>query len=90
MCDHLGFSALTKKRVKGDNNSAIKKHRLLCNHSFGLDDFSILAGNNNDFNVTLKVSLLINRDLLHLEKNRHLLPLELLMTEDLILSYDGR
>ena len=56
MCDHLGFSALTKKRVKGDNNSAIKKHRLLCNHSFGLDDFSILAGNNNDFNVTLKVS----------------------------------
>ena len=62
MCEHLGVSALTGKRVKGDNDSAIKEHHLFCNHSSGFDDFSILASNNNDFKVTLMESLLINRD----------------------------
>ena len=48
-----------------DNDSAIKEHHLFCNHSSGLDDISILASNNNDFKVTLRESLLINRDLPH-------------------------
>ena len=39
MCEHLGISALTGKRVKGDNDSAIKKKHLLCNHSPGFNDF---------------------------------------------------
>ena len=77
MCEHLGVSALTGKRVKGDNDSAIKEHHLFCNHSSGFDDFSILASNNNDFKVTLMESLLINRDHPPLNKNRHSLPLEL-------------
>ena len=51
--EHLGVSALTGKRVKGDNDSAIKEHHVFCNHSFGFDGFSILASNNNDFKVTL-------------------------------------
>ena len=77
MCEHLGVSALTWKRVKGDNDSAIKEHHLFCNHSSGFDDFSILASSNNDFKVTLMESLLINRDHPPLNKNRHSLPLEL-------------
>ena len=77
MCEHLGVSALTGKRVKGDNNSAIKEHNLFCNNLSGFDDFSILAGNKYDFKVTLMESLLINRDHPPLNKNRHLLPLEL-------------
>ena len=75
MCEHLGVSALTGKRVKGDNDSVIKEH-LFCNHSSGFDDFSILANNSNDFNVTLTESLLINRDHPPLNKNRRSLPLE--------------
>ena len=77
MSEHLGVSALTGKRVKGDNDSAIKERHLFCNYSSGFDDFSILASNNNDFKVTLMESLLINRDHPPLNKNRHSLPLEL-------------
>ena len=43
MCEHLGDSALTGKREKENNNSAIKEHHLFCNHSSGFDEFSILA-----------------------------------------------
>ena len=77
MCEHLGVSALTGKRVKGDNDSDIKEHLLFCNYSSGFDDFCIPASNNNDFKVTLMESLLINRDHPPLNKNRHSLPLEL-------------
>ena len=76
MCDHLGISALTGKRVKGDDDSAIKEHLLFCNHTLDFEDFSILA-TNNDFNVTLMESLLINRDHPPLNKNKQSLPLEL-------------
>ena len=76
ICEHLGVSALTGKRAKGNNDSTIKKH-LFCNHSSGFDDFSILASNNNDIKVTLMEGLLINRDHPPLDKNRHSLPLEL-------------
>ena len=71
MCEHLGFSTLTGKRVKGDNDSAIKEHHLFCNHSSGFDYFSIITSNNNEFEVTLMESLLMNRDYLPLNKNRH-------------------
>ena len=77
MCEHLGVSAPTGKRVKGNNDSAMKEHHLFCNHSSGFDDFSILASNNNDFKVTSMESPLINRDDPPLNKNRHSLPLEL-------------
>ena len=33
MCEHLGISAVTGKRVKGDDDSAIKEHLLFCNHT---------------------------------------------------------
>ena len=47
MCEHLRISALTGMRVKENNGSTIKEYHLLCNHSFGFEDFSILASNNN-------------------------------------------
>ena len=62
MCEHLGISALTEKRVKGDDDSVIKENFLFCNHTPDFQDFAILATNNNDFKVTLMESILINRD----------------------------
>ena len=76
MYEHFGVSALTRKGVKGDDNSAIKEH-LFWNHSSGFYDFSRLASNNNDFKVTLMESFLINRGHPSLNKNRQSLPLEL-------------
>ena len=77
MCEHLGVSDLTGKRVKGDNNFALKEHHLFCSYLSGFDNFSILASNNNDFKFTLMESLLIDRDHPRLNKNKHSLPLEL-------------
>ena len=77
MCENLEVSALTGKKVKGDDDSVMKEHHLFCNHSSGFDDFSVLVSNNNDFKVTLMDSLLINRDYPPLNKNKHSLPLEL-------------
>ena len=77
MCEYLRVSALTGKRVKGDNGSAIKEPHLFCNHSSGFDNFSIIASNNNDFEATVMESLLINRDHPPLNKNKHSFSLEL-------------
>ena len=77
MCEHLGTSALTDKRVKGDDDSAIKEHLLFCNHTPDFEYFSILATNNNEFKVTLMDSLLINRDHPASNKNKQSLPLHL-------------
>ena len=77
MCQYLGISALTGKRIKGDADSAIKEHFLFCNHTPDFEDFSILAANKSDFKVTLMESLLINRDHPPLNKNKQSLPLEL-------------
>ena len=49
MCKNSEILALTGKKVKGDDNSAIKEHHLFCNHSSDFEDFSILTTNNNDF-----------------------------------------
>ena len=77
MCEHLGISALTGKRVTGDDDSAIEEHLLFCNRTPDFEDFSILATNNNDFKVTLMESLLTKRDHPPLNKNKQSLPLEL-------------
>ena len=77
MCKHLGISALTGKRVIGDDDSTIKEHLLFCNHTADFEDFSVVAINNNDFKVTLMECLPINRDQPPLNKNKQSLPLEL-------------
>ena len=65
------------KELKGDDDSAIKRHFLFCNHAPDFEDFSILATNKNDFKGTLMESFLINRDHPPLNKNKQSLPLEL-------------
>ena len=80
MCEHLGISALTEKRVKGDDDSANKEHLLFCNHAPDFENFSIFATNNNEFKVTLMESLIINRDHPPLNKNNQSLPLKLFDT----------
>ena len=78
VCEHLEISALTEKRVKGDDDSAIKEHIFsFCNHTPDFEDFSILATSNSDFKATLMESLLINRDHPTLNKNKESLPWEL-------------
>ena len=74
---NLTLKRTTGKRVNGDDDSAIKEHLLFCNHTPDFEDFSILATNNNDFKVTLRESLLINRDRPPLNKNKQSLALEL-------------
>ena len=73
---HIGKKV--KERKKEHNVPVIQKHNIFCNHSSGFDNFSILASNSNDFRVILRQSLLINRDHTPLNKNRHLLTLELI------------
>ena len=77
MCELSEISALTRKRVNNDNDSAIKEHLLFCNHTPDFEDFSILAVNNKDFKVTLMKSLLINRYHPPINKNKQSLALEL-------------
>ena len=76
MCEHLGVLPLTRKRVKGDDDSAIKKHLLFCDHQPGFEDFSFLTNNKNDFKVTLMNSLLINRDHFHLDQSKAIFTLK--------------
>ena len=76
MSEHLGISALTGKRVKGDDDSAIKEHLLFCNHASDYKDFSILATNDNYFKFTSMQSLLMDRDDLPLNKSKQSRSLE--------------
>ena len=75
MSEHLEISALTGKRVKDDDDSAIKKRLLFCNYTPDFEDFSILATRKSDFKVTLIDSLLINTDHPLLDKIKQSLPL---------------
>ena len=77
MCEQLRISALTRKVVKGDDDSSIKEHILFCYDTPDFEDLSILATNKNDFKVTLMDSLLINKDHPPLNKNKQSLPSEL-------------
>ena len=42
MCEHLGISTFTWKRVKGNDDSAIKEHLLFCNHTPDFEDFVVV------------------------------------------------
>ena len=76
MREHLGILALTGKRVKGDDDSAIVEHLLFWYHSPDFENGTVLLTNNNDFKVTLMENLLINRDHPPLKKNKQSLRLD--------------
>ena len=79
ICEYLGISHLTGKKVKIDNNkrTAIQDHLLCCNHSPSFEDYSVLARESNDFKLKIMESLLIARDKPVLNKADSSLPLEL-------------
>ena len=62
------------KGIKIEDDSAIKKHLLFCNHTPHFEDFSIPTTNNNNFKVTLMEIPLINKDHPLLNKNKQSLP----------------
>ena len=76
MCEHLGILAVTGKRVKSDDDSAIVEHLLFWYHSPDFENDTVLLTNNNDFKVTLMENLLINRDHPPLKKNKQSLRLD--------------
>ena len=57
------------KKVESNGYPNIKKQLLLSNHSPKCDDFFILNTNNNGVKVTLRESLLLNRDFSPLNNN---------------------
>ena len=79
ICEHLGISHLTEKKVKTDNNklTAIQKHLLCCNYSPSFEDFSILTRESNGFKLKIIERLLIARCKPILNKADSSLPLEL-------------
>ena len=81
ICEHLGMSHLTEKKVKIDNNklTVIQEHLLCCNYSPSFEIFSILTRESNDFKVKIMESLLITRDKPILNKEDSSLPLELFL-----------
>ena len=79
ICEHLGISHLTGKKVNIDNNklTAIQEHLLCCNYSPSFEDFFILTRESNDFKLKIMESLLIELDKPILNKGDSSLPLEL-------------
>ena len=64
ICEHLGISHLTIKKVKTNKNqlTTIQLHLLCCNYSLSFEDFSILTIESNDFKLKTTGSLLTERD----------------------------
>ena len=80
MSEHLGISHLTgksKANLQPQQYTAIISHSLFCDHAPSFEDFSILSRETNDFKLTLKESLLINRDKPCLNKTVQSMPLDL-------------
>ena len=77
MCEHLGISALAGKRVKGDDDFAIKEHLYSAITHLILKISQFLQPTTMTFKVTLMESLLINRDHPPLNENKQSLPFEL-------------
>ena len=79
ICEHLGISHLTGKKIKIDNNklTAIQEHLLRIYYSSPFEDFSILIRESNDVKLKIMESLLITRDKPILNKADSSLPLEL-------------
>ena len=79
ICEHLGISPLTGKRVKIDKNklTAIQECLLCCNYSPSIEEFSILTRESSDSKLKIMESLLIARDKLILNKADPPLLLEL-------------
>ena len=74
--DHLGMSIHTGKSIKGVD-TAMKSHCRQHNHKITIDDFDVIARDQNPFHLRIKESLLIKRDKPVLNNNIYLTPLHL-------------
>ena len=79
ICEYLGISHLTGKKVNIDNKklTTIQEHLLCCNYSPSFEGVSILTRESNDFKLKITESLLIARDKPILNKADFSLPLKL-------------
>ena len=81
MCEHLKLLAVTGKKVKNDDDSAIQE-QLFCNRQPHFEDLPILTTSNNDLKFTLTESLLMNRYHSPLNKENKCLLLDFLITKE--------
>ena len=65
MSEHLGISLKTIKKFKYNMShaTAIRSHCFECQHSASFEDFRLIGVARNDFQVLIKESILISRDL---------------------------
>ena len=79
ICEHLGISHLMGKRetLQPNQHTAVLEHCLICYNSPSFDDFVIISRESNDFKLTLKESIIINRDKLLLNRTVQSMSLEL-------------
>ena len=77
VCERLGISHLTEKKVKIDENKPmILEDLLCCNYSPSFAGFAVLTRENNDFKLKIMKSLLIVCEKSVLNKAHSLLSLE--------------
>ena len=78
ICEHLGISHLTEKKVKIDNKLVpTQEHLWCCNHFPSFEDYFILTMESNDFKLKTMESLLTALDKTVLSKADSSMPLEL-------------
>ena len=77
ICEHLGISHFTEKKVKINNNklTAVQEHLLCCNYCPYFEDFSILTRESNDLKLKIMENLLITRGKPVINKADSFLPL---------------
>ena len=61
LCEHLGISQHTGKKVKININklTAIQEHLLVCSYSLSFEEFAILTTESNNFTLKMLESILI-------------------------------
>ena len=63
MCEHLGVSSKTGKKLKYNDSQAseVRKHLEAFKHEGDFDDFKILGFAKNDFELLIKETLVISK-----------------------------
>ena len=75
-CEHMGISPLTGRKIVGIKTD-IRDHCGDCKNNITLDDFQIVARDDNTFNLRIKESIMINKDKPPMNKQHYSTPLHL-------------
>ena len=76
-CEHLGISPLTGKPVRCPKSSPVQDHLKSCDSRAHMDCFTIIARDNNDWQLKIKESLYIRKDRPTLNGQESSVPLRL-------------